>query len=137
MGGLSSSVAWFVVGALLLGGAVVVSGAAPSGWSVELVVGPLVIGWVGLALLASVTHLVPAVGPGDQAAHRRQRERLGLAGRTRIVVLDAGIALVSLGPPTGIAWLVASGAVLVGAATAVTIALVFLSLLRDLRSGSG
>ena len=52
-------------------------GLTPSGWSTPLVGAALVIGWVVQVLIASWTHLVPAIGPGDQAAHARQRAVLG------------------------------------------------------------
>jgi hypothetical protein len=137
IGGLSSSVAWFVLGALLLGGVVLVRGAAPGAWSIELVAGPLIAGWVGLALLASVTHIVPALGPGDAMAHRRQRHRLGWAGPARLIVLDAGVAAVSIGLATRTDWLTVLGAGLLAAGVVATGGLVLVSLAVDLRSPAG
>jgi nitrite reductase (NO-forming) len=136
MGGLASAVAWFLLGALLLGASGALAGDARGAWSIELVAGPLIAGWVLLAILASVTQLLPAVGPGDASAHRRQRARLGWAGRSRLLLLDAGVAAVSLGLPTGIAWLAAIGAGALAVGVGATAVLVGAALIVDLRPSS-
>jgi hypothetical protein len=76
---------------------VLLVGADPSAWSLDLVGAPLVAGWIGLSLLASVTHLIPAVGPGDHAAHARQRQRLGWGATPRLALLNLGVAALALG----------------------------------------
>jgi hypothetical protein len=58
------------VGMTILASRAIVAGADAAGWSLEPVVGPLVVGWVGLAIVASATHLVPAVGPRRSAGPR-------------------------------------------------------------------
>ena len=58
-------------------------------------------GWVGLAILASATHLLPAVGPGGLPAHARQRQRLGLLALPRLLALDLGIALMTVAQVAG------------------------------------
>lgn len=118
IGGLASAIAWFAIGMTILGGRAMSFGAAPSGWSLDLVVAPLVAGWIGQAIVASATHLVPAVGPGDQAAHGRQRAILGWAATTRLVVANAGVGAVWVGVTLGLGELAAAGVALVALAFA-------------------
>jgi nitrite reductase (NO-forming) len=113
MGGLVSAIAWFEAGILLAAVRVLVFGADPAGWSVEVLAGPLIVGWVGLAIVASATHLLPAVGPGDPVVHGRQRQLLGRVATFRLVVLDGGILALAVGLPLGLAALGTVGAVLV------------------------
>ncbi len=110
MVGLSSAIAWFEVGIAVAAGRVLAWGADPASWSVDVVAGPLILGWAGLAVLASATHLVPAIGPGDAATHGRQRALLGRAATARLLALDLGIAALSLGVPLRSDPLVAVGA---------------------------
>jgi hypothetical protein len=110
IGGLASSIGWFVIGMAILAGRAFVFGAAPAGWAMEPAVAPLVGGWVALAIVASASHLIPAVGPGDHAAHARQRAILGHAPMARLAAWDLGIALLTLSPVLGVP-------VLAGAAT--------------------
>ncbi|HET9345877.1 MAG TPA: hypothetical protein VFO05_09255 [Candidatus Limnocylindrales bacterium] len=112
IGGLASAIGWFVVGIAILGGRAVAFAAAPGGWSSDPAIAPLVAGWIGMAILASATHLVPAVGPGDQAAHARQRAILGTMAATRIIVIDAGVAAITVAAAIGDPRLGAAGAVL-------------------------
>ena len=123
MGGLISALAWFVIGIAVMAGRVLAFGATPEAWSIEAVVGPLVIGWVGSAVIASATHLLPAIGPGDPAVHARQRARLGRASVARLVAFDLGVAALSLGIPLGVQPLAAGGAVLAGVGFVTTAAL--------------
>lgn len=120
IGGLGSAIAWFVTGMAILGTRAVLFGVAPSGWAVDVFVGPLVVGWIGLAFLGAATHLVPAVGPGDFAAHARQRHILGTAAAMRLIIANGGIAAISTGLPLGISGLAMAGLVLVGFAFAAT-----------------
>lgn len=120
MGSLVSAIAWFELGTLLACGRVIVEGADPAGASTDLLLGPMVIGWMGLAVLGSATHLVPAIGPGDPAAHARQRRLLGLGAWPRLAVLDSGIAAVALGLPLGMDLLTGAGLSLVALALAST-----------------
>jgi hypothetical protein len=99
MAGLASAIAWFVVGIAIAARSVLVAGADPAGWSSAAVAAPLVVGWIGMAIVASATHLLPAVGPGDQAAHARQRRVLGRYGAARLVAFNAGVALLTVGLP--------------------------------------
>jgi nitrite reductase (NO-forming) len=116
IGGLASSIAWFTVGMALLSAPAIAGGDDPAAWELEPVVAPLVAGWVGLAILASATHLVPAVGPGDQATHARQRATLGTAAEGRLVALNIGVAGIAVAVPLGWSAVAAvSGAVLVAA----------------------
>jgi hypothetical protein len=117
--GLVAGVAWYVVGIGLATGRLVAfaAGAAPDGWSTPLVAAPLAVGWVIQVLIASWTHLLPSIGPGDPPAHARQRPVLGRGAVPRLLALNAGTALLALGWPTGSTHAAAAGLVL--AATAV------------------
>lgn len=120
IGGLVSAIAWFELGVLVAAARVLAVGAAPTGWSIVVVVGPLVVGWVGITVVASATHLVPAVGPGDPVAHARQRALLGRGWLARLAALDVGTALLSIGLPLDLPALAATGIVLVFAGTGAT-----------------
>jgi hypothetical protein len=134
MGGLVSSIAWFEVGALTATLRLVIAGADPAATSATAFLGPLVPGWVGLAILASATHLVPAVGPGDPGAHARQRRQLGQLGGTRLVLADVGIAGLALGIPLDLPVLVVLGLLLTGISLGGTVALLVVAVVRGLRS---
>lgn len=137
MVGLVSAMAWFEVGIVILAGRVLVFGAAPEGWSLEAVAGPLVAGWVGLAVLASATHLLPAVGPGDQMAHRRQRGLLGQGAVVRLASLELGVAALSVGIPLGIPLLALGGGILAGAPLIATAALLVRAVTLGARAQAG
>jgi nitrite reductase (NO-forming) len=96
IGGLVSAIAWFVVGIGIAAGRILAWGADPAGWAIDLVAAPLVAGWVGLAVVASASHLLPAVGPGDPASHARQRVLLGRFATPRLALLNLGIGLLSV-----------------------------------------
>lgn len=112
IGGLVSAIIWLEIGLAVAAGRVVAFGADPAGWRIEASAGPLVIGWVGLALVASATHLLPAIGPGDPAAHARQRRLLGRAATVRLAVLNLGVIALAVGLPAGLDPLVKAGAAL-------------------------
>lgn len=112
MGGLISAIFWLEVGILIAAGRVLAFGADPAGWWVDVATGPLIVGWVGLAIVGSATHLLPAIGPGGPAAHARQRQLLGRAATTRLVVLNGGVAALAIGLPLRLDTLVAVGAAL-------------------------
>jgi nitrite reductase (NO-forming) len=125
-----SAIAWFELGIAIAVGRLVAFGAAPASWSLDAVIGPIVAGWVGLAVLASATHLVPAVGPGDPAAHARQRGILGRLSIVRLVTANAGTAALAIGLPLGIDGLVAAGALLVTGTLVVTAGLIIAAISR-------
>jgi len=133
IGGLVSALGWFGIGIAIAAGRVVVLGTTPAAWSIEAVFGPLVVGWVGLAILASASHLLPAVGPGDLAAHARQRTILGRWASARLLAADAGIAALSIGLPLGSDPLVVAGTVVAGISLGVTAALLAIAI----RAGFG
>ena len=133
IGGLASSVTWFVVGIGVAGGRVLVLGADPTAWSLDTVVAPLVVGWVGLAVLASGSHMLPAIGPGDPAAHASQRAVLGRLALLRLVAADAGIALLALALPMAIGPATIAGLALVALAFGASAALVSVAIAIGLR----
>jgi hypothetical protein len=93
-------------------------------------------------VLASATHLVPAIGPGDPAAHARQRVMLGRWATVRLVAADTGIALSAVGLlPLGADLasslgvpLAGAGLALAGLALGASAALVVAALATGLRS---
>lgn len=120
IGGLISAIAWLEVGLAIAAGRILAFGADPGGWKVEAVAGPLIVGWVGLAIVASATHLLPAIGPGDQATHARQRRRLGRWAMPRLVLLNAGVSALALGLPLGSAPLTDLGAAAIALGLAIS-----------------
>jgi hypothetical protein len=142
--GLVNGVGWFVVGMALATWLLIVDGTAAgaatdtsagsssalsgSAWSSALVGAPLVLGWVAQVLMASWTHLLPSIGPGGPADHAVQRRILGRASRSRLVALNAGVALVAVGWPLGAAPVAALGLALFAAALLVTVVLTVLAL---------
>jgi nitrite reductase (NO-forming) len=126
--GLLSGVAWFCTGMSVAAARVLWFGAAPEAWLTAQVGAPLVLGWVVQVLMASWTHLLPAIGPGDPTAHARQRAILGRGATARLVALNAGTALLAVGWPTGSGPLAAAGAILAGAAVIATVGLTALAL---------
>jgi nitrite reductase (NO-forming) len=133
IGGLVSATAWFIVGLGLAALPVVALGANAAGWSVDRVLGALVGGWVGLALLASATHLLPAVGPGDPASHARQRRVLGRLAVPRLVALDAGVALTIVGELAHSSSVAPIGVLLLAAGYLATAALLAMAVAEGLR----
>ena len=136
MTGLASAMAWFEVGIAIAAGRVLAWGADPAGWSVEVVVGPLIVGWAGLAVLASATHLLPAIGPGDPLTHGRQRTLLGRAATARLVALDVGVAALTVGVPLGVDPLVAVGALAAAGGFVSTAAALAGAVLMGIRSSA-
>jgi hypothetical protein len=67
-------------------------------------------------LIGSWTHVIPAIGPGDQKAHAIQRRWLGTAALPRWLAWNAGAILATIGAPAGADAIVVAGGVLVGGA---------------------
>jgi nitrite reductase (NO-forming) len=122
---LTAAPAWFVVAIALAAGRIVWLGADPAAWSIELLAAPLVLGWLIQVLIGSWTHLVPSIGPGDQATHARQRTILGHGAAPRLVLLNGGVALLTLGVLAGALPLVVVG----GLAALASVAWALLALL--------
>ena len=135
IGGLVSAIAWLEVGLAVAAGRLLAFGAEPAGWQIETVAGPLIVGWVGLAIVASATHLLPAIGPGDPATHARQRRRLGRWAMTRLVLLNAGVLAFTLGLPLGWAPFVSLGAALIAIGLAISAGLLATAAGMGLRQG--
>jgi hypothetical protein len=109
MGGLTSAIGWFLAGSALATSRVLLHGARPAAWSFTELLAPLVVGWVGLAIVASASHLLPAVGPGNSMAHAAQRRVLGIGAAARLVSLNVGTLALAFGLPTGNPPLTAGG----------------------------
>lgn len=124
---LAAGPAWFLVATLVI--AVELSTGTPmTGWSVGAAAVPLLGGWVVQELIGSWTHLLPAVGPGDAAAHARQRAALGRWPVPRLAMLNGGVALAWAGLELQVTALTVAGAALLLAATALAVALLGRSL---------
>jgi hypothetical protein len=132
MGGLISAMAWFELSMLTAAGRVLINGTDPANASSDILVAPFVAGWMGLAVLASATHLVPSVGPGGPHAHSAQRVLLGRGGWARLIAADLGIAALVVGYPMGFEPLSAIGVVLVGTALIATTVLVGIAVAQGL-----
>jgi hypothetical protein len=126
--GLLAGIAWFVVGIVLATARLLEVGPSGDAWSTTLVGSPLALGWVVQVLIASWTHLLPSIGPGGPVEHARQRGILGRAARTRLVLLNAGVAAAAIGWPLGIATATAAGLACVGLAVLWSVGLAFLAL---------
>jgi nitrite reductase (NO-forming) len=124
IGGLMSAIAWFVLGTAAAAVGTAAAGGEPGGWSVERIGGPLVAGWAGLAVMASASHLIPAIGPGGPAEHARQRAVLGQASVVRLVLIDLGVAGLWLAGLTADPTFVWPGLALVALGGAWTVALI-------------
>ncbi|MCI0583424.1 MAG: hypothetical protein L0227_11165, partial [Chloroflexi bacterium] len=96
-GSLVAGQLWLATGLIMAAARVLGGGASPSGWSLTPLLGPLVIGGIVQILIGAMTHLRPAIGPGDPVRHAAQRGLLGRAAWARLAVLNAGAALVLLG----------------------------------------
>ena len=88
---------WLGLGVAVAAGRVLAIGAGPESWSVTVLAGPFLIGGVLQILLGAITHLLPAVGPGDPTRHAAQRRLLGRLALARLVTANAGAAIVTLG----------------------------------------
>ncbi len=131
-GGLLAGVGWFAVGSssasvLVLARVLGLTSDALA-WQSAVVGGPLAIGWVAQVLVASWTHLLPAIGPGTPVDHGVQRVVLGRGARTRLVALNLGAALVALGWPLGLAPVAAIGMALVAVAVVSSVGLAWSAL---------
>ncbi len=130
--GLLAGVGWFAVGSsaasvLVLARVVGLTSDALA-WQSAVVGGPLAIGWVAQVLVASWTHLLPAIGPGTPVDHAAQRVVLGRRARARLVALNLGAALVALGWPLGLAPVAAIGMALVAVAVVSSVGLAWSAL---------
>ena len=130
---LLAAPAWFLVAVVIATWPILRSGAAPSSWSIVGLAAPLVIGWIAQVLVGSWTQLVPAIGPGDQAVHARQRRRLGQAASPRLVAWNGGVTLVVVGEAIGTVALSAVGAAAIALALVVALGLLVASIALDPR----
>jgi nitrite reductase (NO-forming) len=120
-GHLLAGPAWFAAAA---GTATIelATGRPLAGWSLGALVVPLVAGWLLQILVGSWTHLVPAVTPGDPAAHARQRRILAAASGTRLVAWNAGVAVLWSGVALRLTAVAALGGALLGTVVALSVA---------------
>jgi nitrite reductase (NO-forming) len=125
---LATAPAWLVVALGIGGGRILSLGATPAAWSVGLLAVPLVAGWIGQVLIGAWTHLVPAIGPGDQARHAVQRQWLGVGATRRWLLWNGGVTLATAGLLIGADVLTAAGGLALAAALASGLGLLVLSI---------
>ncbi len=92
---------WLLATLAIGAGRVLWLGPTAEAWDVRLVAVPLVAGWIGQVLVGSWTHLVPSIGPGDQALHAVQRRWLGRAATSRWLLWNGGVVLGTIGLLSG------------------------------------
>jgi hypothetical protein len=109
-------------------GRILTLGATPGAWDIRLLAVPLVAGWIGQVLVGSWTHLVPAIGPGDQPRHAAQRRWLGRAATSRWLLWNAGVLLATAGVPADADLLTAAGGIAIGISLASALALLAASI---------
>jgi nitrite reductase (NO-forming) len=135
LGSIGVGVGWFVVAASIAGGRVAVLGATAAAWSLELVAGPLVLGWVVQVLVGAWTHLLPAIAPGTPAGHAAARRLLAALAIPRLVAWNLGVTILAVGLPLRLeaAVTIGGGLVLLGVVAATGL---LMAVLVRMRSGS-
>jgi nitrite reductase (NO-forming) len=96
---LVAGVGWFVLVAVVAGGRLVLLGATPAAWSLELIAAPLVPGWIVQVLVGAWTHLLPAIAPGTPTGHAALRRLLARGATPRLVAWNLGVAALAVGVP--------------------------------------
>jgi len=127
-GGLLAAITWFEVGIWCALGRLLDRGPGSDAWSTPLVGIPLALGWVVQVLIASWTHLIPAIGIGRPIDHARQRQVLGRGAAARLALLNAGVAAAAVGWPLGVAPAVVGGLLAESAGVLWSVGLAFRSL---------
>jgi hypothetical protein len=107
-----------------------VHGTEPASWRLGDLVGPLVLGFVVQVVLGSVTHLVPAIGPGTPTHHARQRLDLGRVASWRFGGWNIGVAFVTVGQLSASGEATMAGTLIVIVAGFATVVLLATSLRR-------
>jgi nitrite reductase (NO-forming) len=120
---LLAAPAWLLVAVAVAAGRILWLGAVPEAWSLGSIATPLAVGWVVQVLIGAWSQLLPAIGPGDMAAHARQRTGLGRAAAGRLVGLNLAVTLVMLGGATAWTTLTVAGLVLGGSMIIVSLAI--------------
>jgi hypothetical protein len=128
MGHLIVATPWFVAAAAAVAVGVTRDGPSPPGWTLGSVAAPLVGGFVLQELVGSWSHLLPAVGPGDGAAHARQRDILGRWALPRLVAWNGAVALLWAGLGAGAGVLTVAGGLLLLATLGLSLGLLVAAL---------
>jgi nitrite reductase (NO-forming) len=127
-GSLLIAPVWLLVAVAVAAGRVLAYGAVTAAWSLDGIAAPLAVGWVAQVLIGAWTQLLPAIGPGDMAAHARQRARLGRVGIGRLVALNLGVGAIVCGEATGWTPMIGIGLFLGGGALVASLAILFSAL---------
>ncbi len=121
---LGGGFGWHALALVIATAEVLRAGSDPAGWSLAAVAAPLGLGFVAQVLVGSWTHLMPAIGPGDQRRHATQRRLLAYGADARIVALNLGAAIMAVGLPLSDPRLTSAGGVLAGGSLLATVVLV-------------
>jgi hypothetical protein len=127
-GSLLLAPAWLIVAALIACVGILTNGADPSGWRLDRVWAPLVVGFVVQVLLGALSHLLPAVGPGTPQAHASQRRILGRDGLVRLAAWNVGVGMLTIGLVTGATTVALAGLALVLTTATATVLLLVAAL---------
>jgi nitrite reductase (NO-forming) len=89
-----SGVAWFVLGSVWYASRLVQGATAVEGFR-QTFLAVFVWGWLVQVLLGAWSYLLPMMRPGSPTEHRAGLQVFEVAGRTQVVVLDLGVALLA------------------------------------------
>ena len=120
IGSLGAGMVWFAIAVTVAAGRVLLQGVVPGAWSLTEVGAPLAAGWVAQSLVGAWNHLLPAIAGGSPRRHARQRGILGIAAVPRMIAMNGGVALLSVGlafssrPPVQAGAVLVAGTLLIG-----------------------
>ena len=109
IGALLGGQLWLAGGLAIAAARVLAAGPDPGAWSLPLITGPLIVGGIVPIVLGAMTHLLPAIGPGDPIRHAAQRRSLGRGATLRLLGLNLGPALIAIGTGPATSWLASQG----------------------------
>lgn len=104
-----AGMAWLVVAVATALIGLIRDGAAVPGWGLGLLSVPVIGGWALQVLVAGLSHLLPAVGPGSMAVKARQRSLLSRFGLARVVAWNLGLVVLWAGFGLGAPLLIVVG----------------------------
>ena len=130
IGHLGLGIAWGVAGTLVAAGLVLAHGAAPDAWSAAAVLPALGLGWIAQTIVGAGSHLVPTAGPGGPVRHLAQRQTLGRWSAGRLLALEAGVALLTVGLPLGLPVATVIGAIAAGGSVVASVGLLVTAVRR-------
>jgi nitrite reductase (NO-forming) len=123
------AVGWLLVGVLVdLAMVVTSSGAEQYAGRLDLLVPPVIVGFVGQVLLGALTYLLPVVLGGGPAAQRASNAVLGRAWPVRVAGFNLAVPMLAVAEP---GWVRPAGWALVVAATGSFLGLAAVAVVRN------